>query len=37
MLWKNNFHGVEKMGRARGVASEFFHGVEKMLAMSESV
>ena len=29
MLWKNNFHGMEKLGRAAGVATKFFHGMEK--------
>jgi hypothetical protein len=30
MLWKNNFHGVEKIGLAEGFGAKVFHGVEKM-------
>ena len=28
-VWKNNFHGVEKMGLVKGAAAKIFHGVEK--------
>ena len=30
MLWKNNFHGVENLGRYGARGADFFHGVEKM-------
>ena len=30
MLWKNNFHGVEKIGLAEEFGAKLFHGVEKM-------
>ena len=29
MLWKNNFHGVEKMGLPALVSIQFFHSMEK--------
>jgi hypothetical protein len=32
MLWKNNFHGVEKMGLPALVSIQFFHSMEKSSA-----
>jgi hypothetical protein len=34
MLWKNNFHGVEKMGLPALVSIQFFHSMEKSSAAS---